>query len=563
MSDLKEQINKYFKPKPKKMDFESLIRIVEQTVTELGENQKQPLNEAPTGAKERERVLRLPNMVATEISVGQRPGSEDRQQFELWMSNLGMEGPGDSSAVAAKLTNITNFFENPEANLAEATIPQTLSYLMFLNQFVWMIKEFNASVAGFLWEPFLAALFGGPSKQVPTSEGDIADIRIYPAGSKVGESISLKILNATGDVKGSFKDLVGHFAEGGTSMRYVIVVKDQSKKAKDVSAVTFYEFDITAKTFFDWIGAFKYTETIISQDKKFKANRDLKKTWLQHVASRPPRFEIRHAEQRPGKRAKADPVAKHDVAFAVFNEEEDAYFIVPEAAEIINLRLADGTPAREGVFDPTAEYIAAIAHHTPGGQGGATMQKGYAPLAGVASGGAGGTDKLWGGVEELSQWARLRDEGWDGAKLFQAIRDGVTLDDGTQIPPAPGITGAKGETQFHITPAHYRGMASAEGTNAGKLGTLRITTKKVEDFFTQAASRMNDDLIVMFNSLADLTDNIGRFFLVDCGGKQCTDKDASNRNQAGQNAISDSQELQRAVTASVQKQDAAISPQKE
>ena len=475
-----------------------------------------------------------------------------------------MEGPGDKSTVATKLTNITNFFENPEANLADATIPQTLSYLMFLNQFVWMIKEFNASVAGFLWEPFLASLFGGRSVQVKAGKGDIADIRIYPEGSKEGESISLKILNATGDVKGSFKDLVSHFAEGGTSMRYVIVVKTQSKKAKDVSAVTFYEFDITAKTFFDWIGALKYTETIISQDMPVRANRDVKKAWLNHIGGDDARYEIRHAEQRPGKRAKADPVAKHKVPFARFNKEEGAYFIDLEQAEIINLRLADGTPVREGVFDPTADYIAAIAYHSRGGQGGATMQKGYEPLAGVASGGAGGTDKLWGSVEELSQWARLHDEGWDSKRLFQAIRDGVTLADGTQIPPAPGITGAKGETQFHITPPHYRGMARAEGEpSAGELGTLRITPKKVEDFFQKAASRMNDDLIVMFNSLADLTDNIGRFFLVDCGGDQCTEKDAANRNQAGQNAISNSQELQRAVASSVQEAEVAVPPQKE
>ena len=68
----------------------------------------------------------------------------------------------------------------------------------------------------------------------------------------------------------------------------------------------------------------------------------------------------------------------------------------------------------------------------------------------------------------------------------------------------------------------------------------------------------------MFNSLADLTDNIGRFFLVDCGeGTKCTPKDAANRNQAGQNAISDSHELQRAVASSVQEAEVAAPPQKE
>ena len=105
-------------------------------------------------------------------------------------------------------------------------------------------------------------------------------------------------------------------------------------------------------------------------------------------------------------------------------------------------------------------------------------------------------------------------------------------------------------------------MSRAEGVVAGRLGTLRITPKKVEDFFQKAASRMNDDLIVMFNSLAALTDNIGRFFLVDCDGNPCTNKDAANRNQAGQNAISDSHELQRAVASSVKEAEVMAPPQR-
>ena len=58
----------------------------------------------------------------------------------------------------------------------------------------------------------------------------------------------------------------------------------------------------------------------------------------------------------------------------------------------------------------------------------------------------------------------------------------------------------------------------------------------------------------MFNKLADLNDNIGRFFLSYCGEdgtSACTEKDTANRNQAGQKAISDSKELQDAVVKSV------------
>ena len=213
------------------------------------------------GAKQRERTFRMPNIIPTEITVGQRPESEDRSNFVKWMQNLGIAGEGSSSQVAAKLQAISNFFDTPETHLKDATIAKTLSYLMFLNQFVWMLKEFNASVAGFLWETFLASMFGGESRQVPTSEGNIADIEIITAGGT--ENISLKILNKAGTVKGSFTDLVGHFAKGGTEMRYVIVVKKQEgggkapdasgkekKTARTVVGVTFYEFSITPENFF-------------------------------------------------------------------------------------------------------------------------------------------------------------------------------------------------------------------------------------------------------------------------------------------------------------------------
>jgi len=67
---------------------------------------------------------------------------------------------------------------------------------------------------------------------------------------------------------------------------------------------------------------------------------------------------------------------------------------------------------------------------------------------------------------------------------------------------------------------------------------------------------MNEELITMFNKLADLNDNIGRFFLANCGQSEegvekCTDKDAAKRTEAGQDAINDSKELEAAVVKSV------------
>lgn len=548
------------------------------------------LTEDQKGAGGRDRVIRLPNLLATEITVGQKPGSEERKQFELWMGNIGLDAGGeDASAVSQKLTAITNFFADPAANLSTATIPETLSYLMFLNQFVYMLKEFNASVAGFLWEPFLAALFGGRSEQVPTSRGDIADIRIYTP-RRPDQPISLKILNEAGEVKGSFYDLVDHFAKGGTSMRYIIVVKDQSAIQKQVSAVTFYEFNITAQSFFDWIGSVKHEEVgTILPDLPFTM-----KSGGKGVLTKlgPEKLDTKKGEiprnngdwawirtsQQEG-HGKTQVTKWHRFGRVATLEDgtqglevglgSKGKIVGVEGKTIKALNIQGISDAVQNGFLPLdAPLTADVGAFQKGGTGGArpqaTYQKQAPPPGGLLGIGGKDTPKLWGSIENLSQWAALRAK-WtappkdgglgpkEGAKkLFTAIRDGDPELNLKRAPGASGKGGGKAEegsgTQFHISPKHYKGLGA-------DLGTLKITEKEVVDFFKAAAETMNEELVVMFNKLADLNDNIGRFFLSSCGGgdtpTQCTEADAANRTEAGQAAINDSKELEAAVVKSV------------
>ena len=141
----------------------------------------------PAPAKQREeRVLRFPILVPAEQSVGQYTADEeskDREIFELWMSKIG----GAGASLEDKIQLLQAWIEDPEAAAGSGTVAEALSYAMFLQTFSYMLREFNASVAGFLWEPFLAALFGGKSVQVHTEEGDIADAIVdYPTA--IGEA---------------------------------------------------------------------------------------------------------------------------------------------------------------------------------------------------------------------------------------------------------------------------------------------------------------------------------------------------------------------------------------
>lgn len=551
---IKEQ-RKRSQPTSLHLILEMVEELLEMGLFQEGPGKKKKKAYTPKGSQARDRIMRLPAILATEISVGQRPSSEDRSQFELWMGNLGLDGGSDSSAVAKKLIAITDFFEHPEENLKTSSIPEILSYLMFINNFVWMIKEFNASVAGFLWEPFLAALFGGESRQVPTSEGNIADIEIKFPGQKGVAPISLKILNDAGAIKGSFSDLAGHFAKGGKEMRYIIVVKDQSKKQKTVSGVTFYEFNITPENFMEWIGAVAHVAEPVLKQQKFTFEKATKEygyhgivvqrrtqslTKTPRVYPTPQLYMRGHLTspeggKRPDRTTKEKwwlvgyempPDDEHPKGWIRMDGTE-----IGQAVEVLNIT---GIPADEEVeFDTPLE-----AEVITFGQG-RKMKTTYKPMPGVE----GTTTKgLWGGIKGMERFSDLA-KTMAPTEFFKAILGRVE-----GIQGAPGAVGGPGsKSQFNITPNHYMGKTGS----SGKLGYLKITTPKVEEFFQEAAANLNEDLVTMFNALADLTDNIGRFFLVDCGPGECSTEDAANRDSAGDQAIEDSKVLKVSVDAAV------------
>jgi hypothetical protein len=523
--DIKERINKRFNKQA--LNFQRLLEMVEEQLDnpEILTERTEVLVER---AKARQRSIRFPVIVPTEMSVGQSPTSEERKQFELWMGNIAGEG-----SAAEKLTEITRFFEDPSASIEDASIPETLSYLMFMNSFVWMLKEFNPSVAGFMWEPFAAALFGGKSRQVPTSEGDIADIRIEVGGRK-DAPISLKILAEEGVVKGSFTDLVGHFAGGGQEMRYVVVAKQQSGKGKKLSSATFWEFNIVAENFFQWIGNVGHTEVIdkvTARQFKFFTEKGKKgpfeNTGDSAGLSEKPKatrgFYVKHAKVG-GRKA-----TKSWLKLAEYATNK----VIPEVAEQVNLRNSEG-PVREGELIPGAKYEVDLAQFKSGGPGGATLQKGYEEVPGLST---KDTNLLWGGPEGLQEWStRAKEAQQTGAiqEFFAAV-----------LKEAPGAVNSQ---QFHISHAHYKN----KGT---RLGILKTTDQLVSDVFSKGADKIGEDLTTMFNSMAELTDNVGRFFLSDCGGssgpKGCSKKDVAKRGAAGEMAIQNSKDLETAVVKSV------------
>tara|TARA_R110000824_G_scaffold191891_3_gene373692 strand:- start:869 stop:2725 length:1857 start_codon:yes stop_codon:yes gene_type:complete len=561
------------KEQRKRSSFDLILEMVEDL---MGKENLKILTETRAGAKGRRKTVDLGNYLATEISVGQRPGSQDRSKFELWMSNIGFaDTPGTSpDAVAAKLRAITEFFAKPEDNLDNATIPETLSYMMFLNSFVYMVKEFNASVAGYLWEPFLAALYGGKaSRQVPTSEGDISDIKVDIGDGKNAESVSLKILSKSGGVHGSFTDLVNHFAEGGKNMRYVVLTKDKGEGG-EVVGVNFHEFDIRPDNFMNWIGALAHEEAPTIVTKNFKIGTKfppeikdeaqwsptsqivLRLSTTYKGQPRPaPQIQIRTGKAMGGSSMRT--LSQHFQAFGTLRETEDStpenpqydgvVFSTGAAQNRLDIKV-DGQKSIEASLDDTISIT--VHAYGRGGKGGTTIKRNW--KRGVNTDGTplmgSDTKDLWGDPEQFNLWSNLAaNQDVSGQEFFKAVRGDYAAtppswqDD--PILPAPGVTRGVGKSQFSISPKHFQN----EGT---EIGTLKITIPFVERFFESGAEKLGDDIVNMFNLLASLDEHIANFFLIDCSNK-CTKKQAEKRGLSGKAAIDDSQELQKTVDAAV------------
>lgn len=164
--------------------------------------------------------------------------NKDRELLELLMRNV------HGTTVKEKLTHVQNFITYEEGR----PISDIFSNLVFLEIFSNIIKEYNASTAGFLFEAFLAGLFGGVGSVQISDPVDgnlpITDVTLH------GVPYSLKVLSPTKPVHGSFKNLVDHFRSEDRVV-YLVVTKLQGDEA---NILTFAEFEITLDNFLTYIG---------------------------------------------------------------------------------------------------------------------------------------------------------------------------------------------------------------------------------------------------------------------------------------------------------------------
>lgn len=169
-----------------------------------------------------------------------KPDSGDRQIIQRFTASVSGE------TLEEKLLNINNIATG-EVQLA--SIGQVLGTMVVIEVLSAILSQFTEAAGGFIFEGFLAGLFGEDSVQITDVADDdgatgkpITDVELG------GREYSLKLLNPTTQVKGSWTNMVEHFA----GERDHVVYLDARRSGSGASdSLRFSEFTITLANFLD------------------------------------------------------------------------------------------------------------------------------------------------------------------------------------------------------------------------------------------------------------------------------------------------------------------------
>lgn len=165
----------------------------------------------------REFVLSLPKFVPTEAWGD--PESMERQQISKLFNAM-----GGGRTIEGKLQFLQRIVD-PDSRISSPR--RIISSLIILESLKAVIGSFNASSAGFVFEGWLSALLQGTQEAEISAKGNlpIQDLIAF-SGSDKPVPISLKLLNLTTKVEGSFTNLVDGLDEFG-EMVYIVARKDK------------------------------------------------------------------------------------------------------------------------------------------------------------------------------------------------------------------------------------------------------------------------------------------------------------------------------------------------
>tara|TARA_R110000824_G_scaffold68140_1_gene176410 strand:+ start:2026 stop:3516 length:1491 start_codon:yes stop_codon:yes gene_type:complete len=493
MKDLDDIVENYFKPKDF-LGLEKLLQLIEEQIdfSHLLQERRGP--EEPS--EESTTIdIKFPKLRITE-DFG-KVGSEDRVMIEKFTKNITGE------TLEAKILSLNNILQVKK----EATISEILSTMVICEILSSIVAQFTEGAAGFIFEGFLAGLFGGQSVQI-TDPGQIAKTTGGEGGEQTGKPItdvllgdkhySLKLLGPNTEVKGSFKNMVEHFA----GQDHVIYL-DARRVGKD-QGLEFGEFIITLDNFLDVFVTPFLKEVYKKEVERYESAAEfqvvLKKIVDDNLAikyigfARPGFF----AEEPRSRSFKFSPSKESDPEAL---EEQTGLGKTNWSALIQQILEAD--PEKLDAFKPFAIQYAERKFEKTKAEG------------------------LFGSMAVVEQLTRAIQSG-NKQKIIGSLRKTV---------------GYVGQKQFIFTKDQALKISGFR-----PIGTLMIGKEHMQKLFVAHASLLKQTISPIYEQLQFFTNNINDYFL-GVGEEEA----AANRKQYALKAIENAQILQKATDNAVKK----------
>ena len=214
-------------------------------------------------------VIKFPKFKINEKHWGKNLGTDDRAVIERIGAQLKGGDPLE------RVEYLQRFLTETEQVKSDITVGEVMGTLMFLDIFASVVFEFNAAVAGFLFEALFAGIFEGFQIEAKEGGGEagttdvILNVKPKGKGAKSGVEYSFKLLSdKAAMIKGSFKDLIDGISKSpDASETYLVVLKSGTD---EVMNLDFYEYDINKENWFEWVGVPQAKEVVAYEEREFE-----------------------------------------------------------------------------------------------------------------------------------------------------------------------------------------------------------------------------------------------------------------------------------------------------
>tara|TARA_R110000824_G_scaffold401131_1_gene610806 strand:- start:3222 stop:4658 length:1437 start_codon:yes stop_codon:yes gene_type:complete len=411
-------------------------------------------------------------------------GTEDRAIIEKFTRNI----KGDT--LQAKIAYLNNILTTKQENV---TIGEILSTMVVCEILSAIITNFTESAGGFIFEGFLAGLFGGESVQITSPE----DIGSGATGKPItdvvlaGKHYSLKLLGDQTAVKGSFKNMVEHLKD------YDHVIYLDARRIGGTDGLQFGEFTITLEGFLD-IFVVPFLKTV----------------WRKEADN----FEDAAAFQQKLSDLLAAEVAIKKITFGQKGFLDKApgaqSFVFSKKLNEVGLGSVDMSDLTKKIIATEPEELQRYA--------GFSVQYAESKFENTKAA------KLFGSYAVVEQLQRAIESGNKEA-IFDSLEK------------TPGYQEAQ---QFEF----QRAQVEEKITNFQEIGTLMIGPKYMKSTFAMYAELLKATISPVYEQLQFFTNNVNDYFLgvSDESAKQ-------DRKQYALNAIENAKGLEVATAAAVEK----------